>query len=156
MRRIRARRPDAHLRIAGGALPADCEDADAPWVTHVGYLSREELLTEFLPSCEVFAYPSRFDGLPLTLLEALASGVPCVVSDYFALPEVVDASCGRVVGTDDPGGLADAVVELLDTVVNGPARNAARRRFDEAYAPDVVLPELRRNYDLAVDAAGGA
>ena len=98
------------------------------------------------PSCEVFAYPSRFDGLPLALLEALGSGVPVVVSDYFALPEVLgDGQAGRVVPQDDPDALAEAVIELLDPEVNAVARAAARARYASTYSPEVVLPRLREN-----------
>jgi glycosyltransferase involved in cell wall biosynthesis len=112
------------------------------------------MLEEFLPSCEVFAYPSRFDGLPLTLLEALGSGVPAVVSDFFALPEVVaDGESGRVVPRDDPDALADAVVGLLEPTVHERAATAARARYDARYAPARVLPALRDNYDLAIRTA---
>ena len=117
--------------------------------TAVGYLSREDLLSDFLPRCSVFAYPSRFDGLPLTLLEALASGLPCAVSDYFALPEITGDG-GRVVPEDDPQALAGALLELLDPAVNQEVGDAALARYRNTYSPDVVLPELRRNYDLAV------
>ena len=151
MARIRRSRPDAHLWIAGGPTSRSASDLAAAGVHSCGYLTREELLADFLPSCQVFAYPSRFDGLPLTLLEALGSGVPAVVSDYFALPEVVaDGVSGRVVGQNDPDALAGAVLELLDPEVNSRAAEAARLRYATTYSPAVVLPLLRENYDLAI------
>ena len=151
MARIRRVRPDAHLWIAGGPPSRSESELAAAGVHSCGYLTREELLTRFLPSCQVFAYPSRFDGLPLTLLEALGSGVPTVVSDYFALPEVVaDGVSGRVVGQNDPDALAGAVLELLDPAVNARGAEAARLRYASTYSPDVVLPLLRDNYDRAV------
>jgi glycosyltransferase involved in cell wall biosynthesis len=120
-------------------------------VTWRGYLRREELLASFLPSCQVFAYPTRFDGLPLTLLEALGLGVPAVVSDYFGLPEVVaDGESGRVVPQGDPAALADAVLDLLAPEVNARASQAALRRYESTYSPTRVLPLLRENYDLAI------
>ena len=134
MDRIRSARPDAQLWMAGGELPPGTVGGDAPWLTRAGYLSRQDLLTDFLPSCQVFAYPSRFDGLPLTLLEALAAGVPTVVSDYFALPEVVgDGEAGRVVPVDDPDALAAAVVALLEPGANERAGRAARERYRTTY-----------------------
>jgi glycosyltransferase involved in cell wall biosynthesis len=148
---VRRRRPDAQLWTAGEhPHRSDAELHDAG-VCSQGYLDRDELLRAFLPSCQVFAYPSSFDGLPLTLLEALALGVPSVVSDYFALPEVVgDDGAGRVVAQRDPAALAEAILELLDPEVHPGASAAARARYASTYAPEVVLPLLRANYDLAI------
>jgi glycosyltransferase involved in cell wall biosynthesis len=155
MRTIRMRRPDAHLWVAGGPTGLTSRALAGLGVTWRGYLRREELLTTMLPSCQVFAYPSRFDGLPMTLLEALGSGVPAVVSDYFGLPEVVsDGESGRVVHQDDPDALADAVVELLDPEVNARASKGARVRYESTYAPARVLPLLRANYDTAIRSHG--
>ena len=118
MRTIRRHRPDAHLWVAGGPTGLTHGELAERGVSWRGYLRREELLSTMLPSCQVFAYPSRFDGLPMALLEALGLGVPAVVSDYFGLPEVVgDGESGRVVPQDDPEAVADAVVELLDPEV---------------------------------------
>jgi glycosyltransferase involved in cell wall biosynthesis len=151
MAAIRRRHPNTHLWIAGGPTGLTETELATAGATWCGYLSREELLGRFLPSCQVFAYPSRFDGLPVTLLEALGSGVPAVVSDYFGLPEVVaDGESGRVVPQDDPGALAAAVVELLEPGVNRRASRAARARYESAYSPASVLPLLRENYDLAI------
>jgi glycosyltransferase involved in cell wall biosynthesis len=151
MDEIRRRRPDAHLWVAGGPTGYRQTELEAMGVTWRGYLRREELLATFLPSCQVFAYPTRFDGLPLTLLEALGLGVPAVVSDYFGLPEVVgDGESGRVVPQGDPAALADAVLDLLAPEVNARASQAALRRYESTYSPTRVLPLLRENYDLAI------
>ena len=153
MGRIRQRRPGAHLVVAGKTPAVSEAQLATEGVTWRGFLSRAELLTEFLPACRVFAYPSRFDGLPLTLLEALGSGVPLVVSDYLGLPEIVgDGISGRVVPQDDPQAVADAVVDLLDPDTNALASAAARARYESTYSPASVLPLLRQNYDLAIEA----
>jgi glycosyltransferase involved in cell wall biosynthesis len=155
MGEIRRRRPDAHVWVAGGPTGHSPSELAAMGVTWRGYLRREELLTRFLPSCQVFAYPTRFDGLPLTLLEALGSGVPAVVSDYFGLPEVVsDGESGRVVPQSNPAALADAVVELLGPEVNRAASTAARLRYESTYSPARVRPLLRENYDSAIGDGG--
>jgi glycosyltransferase involved in cell wall biosynthesis len=151
MDEIRRHRPDAHLWVAGGPTGYRQTELEAMGVTWRGYLRREELLASFLPSCQVFAYPTRFDGLPLTLLEALGQGVPAVVSDYFGRALVVaDGESGRVVPQGDPAALAEAVLELLVPEVNARASQAALRRYESTYSPTRVLPLLRENYDLAI------
>jgi glycosyltransferase involved in cell wall biosynthesis len=151
MELVRRERPDAHLWIAGGSPPLDRHTVEAAAITLCGYLSRDELLTKFLPSCEVFAYPSRFDGLPLTLLEALGSGVPVVVSDYFALPEVVsDGQSGRIVAGENVKALAAAILDLLEPSGRKAAVEGALHRYRSMYSAEGVLPVLRQNYDLTI------
>src|SRR5262249_45060661 len=54
------------------------------------------------------------DGIPTALVEALATGIPCVVTDSGSMLEVVeDGVDGRVVRQRDPRALADAIRELL-------------------------------------------
>jgi glycosyltransferase involved in cell wall biosynthesis len=152
---VRRHRPDAQLWTAGEHPSRSDAELQEAGVYSRGYLDRNELLRTFLPSCQVFAYPSSFDGLPLTLLEALAVGVPSVVSDYFALPEVVgDGGGGRVVAQHDPAALAEAILELLDPEIHHRASAAARARYAATYAPEMVLPLLRANYDMAIEQHG--
>lgn len=46
---------------------------------------------------DVYVYPTRLDGLGLTMYEALSSGLPVITTDYPPMSEVVDETCGRLV-----------------------------------------------------------
>jgi len=65
---------------------------------------------------DVFALPSRWEGLPYALLEALASGLPCVSTDVNGSRDVLaaDPACGLLVPREDPPALAAALTRLLD------------------------------------------
>ena len=65
---------------------------------------------------DVFALPSRWEGLPYALLEALASGLPCVSTDVNGSRDVLAAEppCGLLVPREDPPALAAALTRLLD------------------------------------------
>jgi glycosyltransferase involved in cell wall biosynthesis len=65
---------------------------------------------------DVFALPSRWEGLPYALLEALASGLPCVSTDVNGSRDVLagDPPCGLLVPREDPPALAAALTRLLD------------------------------------------
>lgn len=69
-------------------------------------------------SCDVFVMPSRArEGLPKAVLEAMAQGVPPVVSAVGGLPEVVnDGVSGLVVPPAQPRLLAEAVVRLVSDI----------------------------------------
>jgi glycosyltransferase involved in cell wall biosynthesis len=69
----------------------------------------------------VFVLPSRYEGMPLALLEAQAMGVPSVAFDCPTGPaEVLSPQTGVLVLPGDTAALADALVQLL--------RDPARRR----------------------------
>lgn len=63
---------------------------------------------------DVFCLPSRFEGMPISLLEAMALGVAPVATRVGGTPEVVtDGRDGVLVPPDDPDALASALIELL-------------------------------------------
>lgn len=77
----------------------------------LGHVSDTALL-ELYASADLFCYLSRYEGFGLPPLEAMAAGVPCLVSDRGSLPEVVrDAAV--VVDPDEPEQVARAMRGLL-------------------------------------------
>lgn len=71
-------------------------------------------VAELLKAADVFVLPSRWEGLPLALLEAMACGVPVVASDIPGnRAAVADGMCGRLFPVDDSQGLAEAISKLV-------------------------------------------
>lgn len=67
-----------------------------------------------LRDSDVFCLPSRREGLPVALMEALALGVPAVATRIFGVPELIeDQVTGLLVEPDDPEATADAMQRLL-------------------------------------------
>lgn len=87
----------------------------------------------YLAAADVFVLPSRYDTMPLAILEALAAGLPCVVSAVGDLAEVIQAGVnGLVVNPDDPIMLIEALNRLLkDPSLRIQMGAAARLRADE-------------------------
>lgn len=100
--------------------------------------SRDDVFA-LLPAFDVFALSSRFEGLPIALLEAMASGVAPVATRVGGIPEVItDADDGLLVDPGDPGALARALDRVLgDDALRGRLGEHARDRaltFDLANA----------------------
>ena len=99
----------------------------------------------------MFVYPSRFDGLPLTLLEVMAAGVPPIVSSYKALPEVVDyGGAGKVVDSYDAADYVSAIRELREPAERQRLGDAARERVRSHYSEAVTATALGNVYRRAI------
>lgn len=123
--------PDLRLVLGGqgsqqGAVHGLIRELGLDAVTHLpGLLSPPEVLA-WLRRSALYVSASHSDGTSLSLLEAMAVGLPCVVSDLPSNREwVVDPVVGRLFRVGDPQSLADAVVEQLTAPV---LDEAARRR----------------------------
>ncbi len=138
-----AARPAARLRILGeGPL----RDAAAAQAVALGVGASVELapptanVVEAYRAAAVFVLPSRYEGMPLALLEAQALGVPAVAFDCPTGPaEVVTPETGIVVADGDGAALANAIVALL-------ADPERRQRMGEAAiarAKAVFSPETQ-------------
>jgi alpha-1,3-rhamnosyl/mannosyltransferase len=79
---------------------------------HLGYLERAELVRVF-QAARVFVYPSLYEGFGLPALEALACGIPTIVSDRTSLPEIVGGA-GTIFPAEDARALAAALRRILD------------------------------------------
>lgn len=108
-----------HARIVG----------DGPDRTHVeseirrlGLADAVELMGEredvdaFLDAADVFVLSSRSEGLPLSLLEAMAAALPVVASAVGGVPEVVvDGETGTLVPPEDAEALSEALARLIES-----------------------------------------
>jgi glycosyltransferase involved in cell wall biosynthesis len=119
-RQIAAEVPHIELTVAG-IRDADVARANLEGLTGVHVietLSRSDL-PRLLASHDVFVLPSWFEGMPLSLLEAAAAGLPCVVSavcgnlDFFR-PEDPQRDGGILVPAGDVAALRDGLMMLIN------------------------------------------
>ena len=103
--------PQAQLSIVGdGSLLRTLQGWAPPSVRFVAPVTDPR---PWYAAADVVVLPSRWEGLSLTLLEALASGCPVVVSDIPGLADAMTASVGARVEVGNAEGLANAVARRL-------------------------------------------
>ena len=98
-------------------------------------------LEAILAAADVFVQPSRTEGLPLAVLEAMAHGLPVVATGVGGIPEAIeDQESGQLVPPGDPGALADAVARVLESPETaGMLARRARERVEAEFSIGVMV-----------------
>ncbi|HKC90598.1 MAG TPA: glycosyltransferase family 4 protein [Candidatus Limnocylindria bacterium] len=93
----------------------------------VDFVGATSAVQSLYASLELLVIPSRSEGLPNVLLEALRADLPVVGTDVGAIPEVLDSPlAGTVVPSESPAALADAIIRALPLKDETAARSARR------------------------------
>lgn len=136
---LRSRFPGLRVVVAGSgpeqaALRAHAERAGL--ADSFALLGSRSDVGHLLEAADVFCLPSRHEGLPLSLLEAMQAGLPSVATRVGGVPgAIADGVEGILVEPVDPGGLAGALERLLvdpaaAVAMGERARATVRRRYD--------------------------
>jgi glycosyltransferase involved in cell wall biosynthesis len=110
-----------------------------------------------LEGATIACLASASEGMPGTLMEAMASGVPVVATDVGGTNElVVDGESGLLVPPYDPPALMNALESLLDDPdLAGSLAAGGRKRMEECFSLDVMLQQKERLFRrLAAVAVG--
>ncbi len=130
---------DGKHRAGLEARAAHLGIADA--VRFTGQLFSAEAVREEMDAADLFAVPSRTEGLPKVLIEAMARGLPCIGSTVGGIPELLEPE--SLIPPGDVTALAEKIREVVtdpERMARMSARNIAKAR---EYHED-VLSERRR------------
>jgi len=149
--------PGARLVIAGpdeGLLQRLQAMADER-IVFTGYLGGHERLAA-LGAADCFALPAVGEGLPMGVLEAMAAGLPVLLTPGCNLPEVGDAGAGLIVERET-GALAETMrLMLADVDLRGQMGAAAKRLVAERFTWDAVAGQLEQVYENCLRQTGGS
>lgn len=145
------RQPDVRFVVAGdGELRAELEALAAPLGERFRFLGARDDVPDLLASFEVFAYPSRFEGLCVSVIEAQAAGVPVVATPVGGIREtVIEDETGWLVPRGDPVALAERISWVLDHPAEARAvADEARRRARERYSTETMVERTLALYGV--------
>jgi glycosyltransferase involved in cell wall biosynthesis len=145
--RVSRRFPEAHLVLAGAGFDAAGEDPEkrrfarrlqelsadpgvAGRLHYTGFVDRVE---DYYRAADLLVFPSEKEGLPNAVIEAMASGLPVVLTPF----ESLSADIGKpgrefCLAERNPPALAEAVASLLDDPDRRRAMGQSARRWIEA------------------------
>ena len=131
---VLGRHPQATLLVAGRdgtATPTLQHELRRTGIgDRVRFLGHRDDVGDLLAAADIAALPSLWEGVPGTVVEAMAVGTPIVASAIGPVRELVDGTSARLVTPGDPVALATALIEVLDDPGAAAQRaEVARRRF---------------------------
>jgi glycosyltransferase involved in cell wall biosynthesis len=144
--------PDAHLAIVGNGGLKDII------LTHAGDLGLSRSLSiipttpdiaRFYGALDLFVLSSHSEGLPLTVLEAFASGLPVVTSAVGGIPEIItNGTNGYTVPRDNASALAEKATELLLNKTAASKMGAtARATVEQRFTAERMVTGIENVYD---------
>jgi glycosyltransferase involved in cell wall biosynthesis len=166
-RRMRDLAGLVHFEIVGDPSPWSdysrlLDDLDPTMASRHGHLPYDEL-KEWIPTCDLLLQPAKYEPFGLTVGEALACGVPVVVTSEVGAGEQLSEACSITVPPSDVEALEKAVREMvarLTSPARGSMRAAARSEAEHLWSSSsATLPvteALLRVAGLRTDARAGS
>jgi glycosyltransferase involved in cell wall biosynthesis len=153
--RVAKKLPELRLTVAGSSAPAeevkklfatDIRDC----VTVIPFVKREDIATIYMQH-DIFVFPSLMEGMPLTLLEAMATGMPVVTTNTCGMADVVDREInGLLVPPADMENLAEAIERLSRSGDLRRRLGLAAQATMQGYTWAKVACQLENVFKLAV------
>ena len=132
-------------RVAAAKLVVAGEGR-APRHPRVCMLGRRTDVSHLYAATDAFILPTLYDPFPNAALEAMASGIPVIVSRVAGVSEIIDGDSIVVDEPTDIDELAAAIRRLEDPAIRRPMGDAARRKALQ-YPIDRVIDETLRVYE---------
>ena len=131
--------------MGAGPLRQEAERAAAENTSVVSFLGHRDDVQQLLAAADVFVLSSLREGLPFSLLEAMAMGLPSVVAAGGGMEDVVGGA-GIAVRPGDESGLTDALTTLAtEPVLRARLARTARARASDEFA---VAQMRARTHDV--------
>jgi glycosyltransferase involved in cell wall biosynthesis len=144
---LASRLPELSLTVAGCILPAEEVKAYFPAELRSRVMVEPFVKREAMPGLyaahDIFVFPSLMEGMPLTLLEAMASGMPVVTTNTCGMADVVeDGINGLLVPAADAALLSRAVERLCTSIELRKRLGAAAQETARRYTWQTVTLQL--------------
>lgn len=151
VKRVTQKRPNVKFVVAGGGPQ---EDLVGGWAKSAGvedkitFLGPIETIPLHLAASDVFLLTSRWEALPISIVEAFRAGLPVVATDCGGVRELVDDQVGALLEVGDVQGTADVLIQLADDadLRNAKGRAALSLSQQDRFDPEHVHKQFEALY----------
>jgi len=151
------RRRGRACTFAGFGARRPYPDEQLPEGARFEFAPPQTRIAQIYASCDCWLFTSDKEGYGLPLLEAMACGTPVVATPAGAAPELLASGGGKLVNSDDPEVLADAVEEILNLDVDAwRAMSRAARAEAERHAWSVISDRMEEALLAVLQESGKA
>lgn len=136
-----------HYAIAGdGVLMQHLKEvaAECGIESNVHLLGRRIDVAEIYKVADIYIHPSFREGLPVALMEAMASGLPCIVSKIRGNVDIVDEKCGLLFNPHDIDECGVTIKLLLNH--NSLKNNEHKNKKIQSYSVDIINKKIMAIY----------
>ena len=136
----------------------DQQAKNTPCRNSIHFLGRRNNIPELLKGFDTFVLPSVAEGIPRSLLEAMASGLPCIATSVGGIPEIIsDGEFGSLVPPANPQELAKAMIALasMTNLERNELAERAKQRVETNYCNEKVIIRLQNIYQNEMIAKRG-
>lgn len=144
--------PLSNLRLAGAGEMLDALRSRAVALgindkcAFVGPYTGVAARNDFMRSLDIFVLPSMFEGIPNSMLEAMAAGLPIIATAVSGVPDAA-AGAAMIIPSGSRNALANALQQLLaDPGMRSEMGRQARHTYEIRFSPTVVVPQLLEMY----------
>lgn len=114
-------------------------------------LGRRDDIAQLMGTSGVFALCSRYEGLPLSIVEAMCAGLPIIATDVGGNPELVEhGTNGLLVPVGDVDGWQSAIDAMVDPGVRTRMGLESRSRYERNFTPETMVSAVAEEYELAL------
>lgn len=150
--RIRAVRTDIRIAVAGwGPLLDDLRASarERGLDRYVDFVGETHQPYRYLRAADLYLLTSRWEALPISIVEAFRAGVPVIATDTGGVRELVDESVGAVLPIGDVASCAEAILRLADApdLRAALSKAALTRSSEDRFKPDVIHARFEALYN---------
>jgi len=114
---------------------------------NVHFLGSRDDVPDLLAAIDLLIQPSRFEGMPNAVMEAMAAGKPVVATAVDAVPTLItDGEDGWLTGPEHPGHLAETIIQAMASPHRAAIGHAAQAKMQAHFSLERMVDTFEQLY----------